>query len=401
MRDYRLLTTIGALQFMAVGASAPLMTLYLADLGVSYAQISLILTTYMIAALAANYASGHLSDRLQRRKPLLVAGLWLMAAAYLTLSRVTTGQAAWLVRILEGIGGGAYATLSLAMMGDLLASSPRRGREMGFYRGLGSLAFAVGAVVGGWLVSHTAIPTVFLFCAAGYLLAGGVALWVHEARPREQAAEEVPVGQATSPTPGAQPGRLAEPTPWGRRLPLPFLAGVYLWMLCMAAAATMWPNAMRVQGYSPQTVSNLWGFAALIEMPSMQVAGMLSDTIGRAPLLMAGSLGLVLVFAGYVLFFQWLLALVGIQAVRGMAFGSYTAASMTFAAEHASRRTRGGVSGLFTAVSSAGFLSGTLLSGFVVEIAGFNLLFVGCALVAVVSAGCFLLLWRQQTELGL
>ena len=31
MRDFRLMTAIGAVMFVAVGASAPLMTLFLAD----------------------------------------------------------------------------------------------------------------------------------------------------------------------------------------------------------------------------------------------------------------------------------------------------------------------------------------------------------------------------------
>ena len=105
---------------------------------------------------------------------------------------------------------------------------------------------------------------------------------------------------------------------------------------------------------------------------------------------------MVIVFTGYIFFAQWLIALVGIQIVRGLAFGSYTASAMTFAAEHASRRTRGSVSGIFTAVTSAGFLSGTLVSGFVAQSMGFNALFVAAAVTATVSAGCFVGLWRRQ-----
>ena len=45
----------------------------------------------------------------------------------------------------------------------------------------------------------------------------------------------------------------------------------------------MWPNAMAHMGYSQQTISSLWGLAALIELPGMTIAGALSDAIGRAP----------------------------------------------------------------------------------------------------------------------
>ena len=69
----------------------------------------------------------------------------------------------------------------------------------------------------------------------------------------------------------------------------------------------------------------------------------------HAPLLAAGAFGVSLVFLGYVFVAQWLPALIGVQVVRGLAYGSYMASAMTFAAEHGNRQTRGSVSGIYSA----------------------------------------------------
>jgi len=90
MTNYRLLTLAGALAYVAVGISSPLMTLFLESLGASYSQISLVLTSYVVALLAFSYLWGRLSDRLQRRKPFVAGGLLGMAIAYGWLGVVPT-----------------------------------------------------------------------------------------------------------------------------------------------------------------------------------------------------------------------------------------------------------------------------------------------------------------------
>ncbi|MBK8050574.1 MAG: MFS transporter [Anaerolineales bacterium] len=387
MRSTRLLTLVGALFFVGVGLTSPAMTLYLEDLGASFRQISLILTSFTLTALISNYASGYLSDRLGRRKPLLVGGLLLMGVAYVWLARVPTANLAWPVRILEGIGTGAYATLSLAMMGDLLQHSTRRGRGMGLFRGVGSFSFAMGAFAGSWVGARYATPAIFMLAAAFFVAAALIALLVSEVRPETSAAT------FAEKTPAA-----ALPVEGPAQLPRPFLAGVVLWTTAVAATVSMWPNAMSHLGYSNQAISALWGLAALVEFPGMQGAGILSVSIGRAPLLAAGAWGIALTIVGWIFLAKWLVPLIGVQIVRGLAYGSYMASAMTFAAEHASQATRGSVSGVFTAASSAGQLAGVLAGGFIVEALGFNALFVICAVVSAISGVLFWGLRRTHVQ---
>lgn len=387
MDSIRFLTLVIALVFAAMGVSVPLMTLYLEALGADYVRISLILTTFAATAMAGNYVWGRVSDRLGRRKPLVVGGLAGLALAYTMLSRAPTANWAWAVRVLEGASAAAYTTTSLALMGDLLAAEGHRGRRMGTYRGIGSLAFALGALVGGRLADHHSLRLTFDLCATLYALAALSALALREPEPLALTSEAPP---------GRADARLVAFMPGDQRLPLPFLAGVFLWMAALASSASMWPNFMARLGYRKTVISGLWSLAAVTEAPVMRLAGNLSDVIGRAPLLTAGGIGVALAMLGYVTLARMLPALAGVQIVRGFAYASYTASAMTFATELGDQRTRGSNSGLFNAATGGGQLVGLLMGGTLAQIRGFEFLFGVCAAGALLSGACFWMLRHQH-----
>ena len=154
----------------------------------------------------------------------------------------------------------------------------------------------------------------------------------------------------------------------------------------------MWSNYMASLGYSKSALSTLWGFAAFIEMPSMFVAGALSDITGRAMMLALGAGGIGLVNLGYLALAASLPALIVIQVLRGFGYGSYTASAMVFAAESGDAHTRGKASSDFHAAGSLGQLAGTLIAGNLVQMLGFSALFLACGIVALIGAVCFVAL---------
>lgn len=387
MNSIRLLTLISALFFVAIGISSPLITIYLQELGADFAQISLILASVTITMFFANYGWGWLSDRIGRRKPLLVTGLLILSTAFFLLSRVPNGNYAWAARVFEGVGGAAYSTVSLALMGDLLEAERQKGRSMGVFRGIGSFAFAIGAVLGGRLADATSIAQTLMVCSGLYLVAAIVALAIQEVRPAVQLNNIPPVPA----TPIQNPKSNFQP------LPLFFLGGVLLWTAAHSASASMWPNYMQSLGYSKTESGLLWGLAAGIEFPAMVVAGSLSDVVGRAPLLMAGGLFISLTNLGYLLVAGIFPLLLGVQVVRGFGFGSYTTTAMTFATEHSAQKNRGSKSGIYNTVSTAGSLLGSMLGGNLVQAFGFHFLYGVCSSLALGAAISFLLL-RYRTK---
>ena len=382
MRNFRLLTLIFGIMYVTIGISSPLMSLYLEELGASYDHIALIMTTVAATALVTNFYWGRLSDRLGRRKPFLIGGLFTMILTFVALSRVPSANWAWPVLVINGAALAAYTTPSLALIGDVLAGSGQRGRRMGIYRGVASLTFALGAVTGGRLADATSIATALALCAAFYALALVFTLTLQEPK-----AVQKRTGSGES-----------EAVPAEERVPVRFLVGVALWIAGIGAATSMWPNYMAGLGYSKTTISSLWGFAAFWEVPGMVLVGHLSDLFGRVPLLMAGGLGVAGVMGGYILFSSFLPGLIGVQFLRGFAYAGYTASAMTFAAEWGSDRSRGQNSGSYNAATGAGQLLGTLLGGTLAQHFGFQILFAVCAAIAVSSAICFWGLGRKKDE---
>jgi MFS family permease len=399
MKNYRILLVANSLFFGAVGVMMPLLSLYLQDLGADLALISIILTSAVVVALAGNFFWGWLADRTGRRKSFYIAGLLGMAVGYLWLSQANTIAMAWPARLLDGLGMAAVYTLGLTLAGDTLDTSSSKGRSIGLFRGLGSLAWAVGAFTGGHLADLFSVSAAFILCSVLMVAAALIALLLADVKPPvnspAQSPTQLPAGTdaAVAQPSLAQPkaGRLAG-------LPLFYLAGVMLWTAVDYASSTMWPNYMASVGYSKTAISSLWSLAAFFEMPALIIFGGLSDVVGRTIMLIAGGFGIAAVQVGYVLFVQSLPILLGIQVARGLGLGSYTSAAMTFAAESGTQETRGSSSGVFYATSSAGQLAGTLLAGTMAQAFGFTALYLTCAVLATASGICFLALRHRRSR---
>jgi MFS family permease len=357
-----------------------MLSLYLESLGAGYARIAAILTTYAVASLIASYVWGRASDHLGRRKPLVVGGLLGMSLSLGLLALAPSYHFVWGVRVLEAVTMAAYGTASLAFMGDLLATSTARGRRMGSYRGFGSLSFALGAFCGGPIIEFLGMRQVFALGALLLLASGVVASTIREAPP---AREE------TSPAaPRATP-----------QMPVPFLAGVFLWTGAFWAAYSMWPNFLSSLGYPKSAANWLWGLAAISEVPFMSVVGMLSDALGRAPVLAMGGVGLGLVLLGYVTLNRWLVGLMGVQAFRGFAYSAFTATSMIYAAESGTARSRAGSIGVYNVAMALGQILGLAMGGQIVQRAGFSALFLASTAVFVASGLVFWALrWRPAAR---
>jgi MFS family permease len=372
-----LLTVVLFLVFAASGATSPMLTLYLESLGASYTRISAILTTHASALLVASYVWGRVSDRIGRRKPLVVGGLWGMSLAFGLLALAPSYRFAWGVRVLEAVAMAAYGTSSLAFMGDLLASSAARGRRMGSYRGFGSLSFALGAFGGGPIIQFLGMRQVYGLGALLLLAAGLVANTIREAPPSHE--------EPSTPSPGVS-----------IQMPRLFLAGVLLWTGAFWAAYSMWPNFLSSLGYPKSAANWLWGLAALSELPFMSLVGALSDVLGRTPVLMMGSVGLGLVLLGYVTLNRWLVGLMGVQVFRGFAYSAFTATSMIYAAESGTVRSRAGSVGAYNVAMALGQILGLAIGGQIVQRAGFTTLFLISTAVFLVSGGAFWALrWRR------
>ena len=123
-------------------------------------RVSWVVVSYLVATTIAAPVYGRLGDVLGRRKMLLVA-LAFFVAASLLCALAPTVLVLSAARVLQGLGGGGLMTTCQALVGE--AVPPReRGRYQGYLASIFVASSTFGPVAGGWMTQQFGWPSVFL-----------------------------------------------------------------------------------------------------------------------------------------------------------------------------------------------------------------------------------------------
>ena len=109
---------------LGFGCVIPVLPLFATELGLGASGVGLILSTSAAARLVCNIPFGRLSDRVGR-KPLMIAGQLLTAAASFGTAAVSTLPSLLACRLLLGSGSSCAMAGSQACLADLTASIPQ------------------------------------------------------------------------------------------------------------------------------------------------------------------------------------------------------------------------------------------------------------------------------------
>ena len=159
---------LASLDNVAIGLVPPLYGSIGDAFGVGEGHIALATTTMFLISAVAAIGFAYAGDRTDR-KPVLILGtaIWVAGTAW---SGLSTGYGEFLLaQVLAAFGLGAVASVSFAVVSDLI-SPKRRGLVMGFWglsQGVGTLA---GTLVGG-LLGHDDWRKPFLVASAAGVIA--------------------------------------------------------------------------------------------------------------------------------------------------------------------------------------------------------------------------------------
>lgn len=163
-------------------------------LNTSPAVIQLTLCLYMVMLGVGQILFGPVSDRIGRR-PVLIGGALLFAAASLCLAASSTAGVFVLFRFLQAAGASAALVATFATVRDVYADRPESAVIYGLFSAMLSFVPALGPIAGAVIADGLGWRAIFAALGAGALLAlvHAVFRW-HETRPASSAPSRRSIG---------------------------------------------------------------------------------------------------------------------------------------------------------------------------------------------------------------
>jgi MFS family permease len=293
-------------------------------------------------------ASGFLSDRLPRRKPLVVAGYGLSSAVRPLVALATAPSHVLAVRLFDRVGKGVRSAPRDALLAEITPEG-QRGRAFGFQRALDHAGAVVGPLLAsGLLLAGSDLRTVFALAALPAVLAmAALVFGVREGQP-----------VSTPPAASVRPGGADLP----RRRPFHLYLGVLaVFSLGNSSDAFLLLKAQEA-GVGLALIPLLWAFHHVVKAAASTHGGMLADHRGRKEAILAGWFVYALAYAGFAgaASSGWIWLLFGFYGL----FPALTEGpERALVAELAAADERGRAFGLYHAVTGGMALFASLVTG--------------------------------------
>ena len=392
----RVLAAVSFLTDVASEMIYPLLPLFLSTvLGTTAAGLGVIEGVAESVSALLRLPSGWWSDRIGRRKPLVVLGYGLAAVARPLIGLAQSTGQVLAIRVTDRFGKGVRSAPRDALIADAVAPAHR-----GYAYGLHRAADSAGAVVGpliAWGLLHWGwvdLRALFLWAAVPGMLALVLVIWwVREspvaARGRGAAVPSEALVDRVDGALGAVFWR--------------FLGVLFLFTLAASSDAFLLLRASSL-GVTVSQIPILWAMLHVVKSASTVVGGRLSDHVGRRPLILGGWMVYALTYLGFALassaWHVWALFL-----VYGLYFGATEGVEKALVADLVPEDRRGAAFGWFNAALGVGALPASILFGVLWERAGAAAAFLTGA--AIAGAATLLLLVvlpaeppQQQREPG-
>jgi MFS family permease len=352
-----------------------------------YPLLPLFLTTYLRASASAigviegaaettaavlKLASGWWSDKVGRRKPLVVFGYTLASVVRPLVALARNSGQVLAIRVADRVGKGIRGAPRDALLADSVPLE-QRGKAFGLNRAGDHMGAVVGPLVAFAVLRWTTLDlrTLFLLAAIPGLLAI-VALIVGVKEPR----------RATPPVAAGQHGPLLS-----TRMPSRFWAYLFVLLIFTLGNSTDAFLLLRASqlGVATAMIPILWAMLHVVKAATSTPGGALSDRIGRRPLIIAGW---ILYAAVYIAFayahapwHAWALF-----AVYGVYFGLTEGVEKALVADLVPAARRGAGYGWYNLAIGLGALPASVIFGKIWDRSGAGAAFTFGAVMSAVAA---------------
>ncbi|HKI84882.1 MAG TPA: MFS transporter [Candidatus Krumholzibacteria bacterium] len=336
-------------------------------------RVGILISLYGIVNSVLQPVMGSLSDRFQRRKIFILAGLFVMALSTFLFIFASRFVDLLLLRAIQGVGVAITIPASMALMTSATHKSSRGG-SMGIYSTMRIVGFATGPLIGGFLHVRYGFDAAFL-AGTGFILLGMILVqfWVHDV-----ATEN-----------GVRAGR---PRTTFRLFGRGVLSGGVISLgaatFVMATMLTMM-STLEVQ-FNERLDQTAFAFsvafsALMVSRLVFQIPlGQLSDRVGRKPLIIFGLL-LMAPSTALLGLVASTLQLTGLRLVQGLASAGIAAPSFALAADLSPAGNEGLQMSVITMGFGLGIAVGPLIAG-ILALVSFQLPFYIGGVLSLVAA---------------
>jgi len=347
----RNVVALGAVSFLtdvATEMTYPLIPVFLATiLGASATYVGTIEGAAETTAALLKFASGWWSDRVARRKPLVLAGYALASVVRPLIGLSRSAVEVLGIRLTDRVGKGIRTSPRDALIADSVDPAIR-GRAFGFHNAADNLGAVLGPLIAFALLRWEGLPlrTIFLLTAIPGALAVLTLIFGVREVPRTAPPKRVERGDLKAPLGGRF---------WA------YLSVLLLFTLGNSTDAFLLLRASQL-GVATSLLPILWALLNLVKAVSNTPGGILSDRIGRKPLIVAGWL----VYASVYFAFgragaQW--QAWALFAVYGLYFGLTEGVEKALLADLVPTDRRGTAFGWYNLAIGLGALPASLLFG--------------------------------------
>jgi MFS family permease len=370
---------------------------FLVSLGAGPAQLGLIEGIAESVASFAKLFSGYLTDRIRRRKPVVVSGYFVANAVKPLLAVVTAWPQILFIRFADRLAKGVRGAPRDVMVAESVPKE-RLGSAYGLIQAMDSAGAIAGPVAALMLLTHHGIRTIFWAAAIPGALCILVALWgIRETKRKNGDSTE---SAAAVPSSSTKAGSYGEKSKIKLHLPTTFyivLIAVTLFSLGNSSDMFLVMRAQNV-GIAVALAPLLGLVFNLTYTIASWPAGWFSDRVSRR---LIASLGYFIFAAVYFVFGRApsTLAIWIAMAIYGFYYALTQPVLKALVVETVSETVRGRALGIYFFMTSAATLAASLITGGLWKLYGAAIPFYLSAVLAL-AAGA-LLQFGKGAELSL
>lgn len=360
--------------FTSFNLLLPTLPIYVQLMGGGALSIGLINGIFVLASISLRPFVGRQLDKRGRTKILVASAVGFLISAIL----YNFTKDLWSLMFLRLLHGATWATATTAthaLIADL-APPPRRGEAMGYFGISASLSMAIGPLMG-LLITGSRPP--FRFTTL-FIIMSGIALLnlILASRVREPEREQVHFIQKE--TGDFRPALL----PAFTMTSLTFAFGTIV---------TFLPLYAQVRGVGNiGWFFTLYAFSVMLARP---LAGQVSDVKGRAVVIIPGA-GVAAVAISLLIFSYGLPPFLLVAVLFGLGFGATHPCLMALTVDVIPKNMQGFAMAIFAAAYDLGMGLGAMLSGFVLQVAGYSAMYLFSA--GIILAGQLVFAWGLKGQ---